>query len=61
MIDKKLEYYEMGLDPSELIERCRKLSRRWEKDLDSLMRSVPPKDDAVETVVSEVEKMKEDF
>lgn len=58
LIDKKLEYYDMELDPSELVERCRELGGRWDDKLESLMRSVPPKDKAVETVISEVEKMK---
>ncbi|MFP4050503.1 MAG: nucleotidyl transferase AbiEii/AbiGii toxin family protein [Thermoplasmata archaeon] len=54
LINKKLEFYDMKLDKSELIERCKELSVRWDKDLASLMKSVPPKDSAVKNVIDEV-------
>ena len=50
LIDKKLTYYDMRFDTSAFIERCNELSKRWYKDLGSLMEHVPPKDKAVELI-----------
>lgn len=54
LINKKLEFYDMTLDKSELIERCKELSVRWNEDLESFMKRVPPKDSAVKTVIEEI-------
>ncbi len=54
LINKKLQFYDMTLDKSELIKRCKELSVRWNEDLESLMKRVLPKDSAVKTVIEEV-------
>ena len=56
LIDRKLKYYDMRFDTSEFIERCRELSKRWYKDLRSLMENVPPKNEALEVIISEIKK-----
>ena len=58
LIDKKLAYYEMRFDPSEFIKRCDELSKRWYKDLGSLMEHVPSRDNALEMIQLETKKMK---
>ncbi len=58
MINKKLEYYEMKFFADEFIQRCTVLSKRWSRDLESLMKTVPDKDHALETIVSEVERVR---
>lgn len=52
-----LNVIDVKLDVSDLIGRCRMLSRRWEEDLRSLMETVPPRDEALETIFSGVERL----
>lgn len=58
MINKKLEYYNMKFDATEFIQRCKMLSDRWSKDLRSLMDTVPDKDEALDTIISKVERVR---
>lgn len=57
LIDKKLAYYDMRFDTSVFIERCKELSKRWYKDLGSLMEHVPSKNEALELILSDAKKM----
>ncbi len=58
LVDLKLKYYDMKLEVSDLVERCRTLSKRWERDLGTLIESVPPRDEALEAVFSVVEGLR---
>lgn len=53
-INKKLEYYDMKFDENEFLERCDILSKRWDKDLKSLMKAVPDKKEAFEKIKSKI-------
>lgn len=57
LIDKKLEFYGMKFDIVEFIERCKDLSQRWYRDLESLMEKPPSKDKSLEMILSEIKKM----
>lgn len=54
LIDKKLKYYDRRFDSSAFIKRCKELSKRWDKDLGSLMKNIPSKNKALEIILSEV-------
>ncbi len=58
IIEKKLEFYDMTLDISYLVVRCKELAVRWDKDLRSLMEHVPPKKEALDEIVSEIGKIR---
>ncbi len=57
MVEKKLKFYHLSLDPSVVSDRCEELAKRWDKDLSSLMENVPPKENALARVKSEISKI----
>ncbi len=58
IINKKLDFYDMSLNISDLLDRCETLSKRWDKDLRSLMETVPSKENALDLVVSELDEIR---
>ena len=57
MVEKKLKFYRISLEPSDVADRCEELAKRWDKDLSSLMERVPPKEIALARVRSEISKI----
>jgi len=57
MVEKKLKFYRISLEPSDVADRCEELAKRWDKDLSSLMERVPPKEIALARVISEISKI----
>ncbi len=57
MVEKKLKFYRISFEPSDVAGRCEELAKRWDKDLSSLMETVPPKEIALARVRSEISKI----
>ncbi len=57
LIKKKLKFYDITPDPSDVADRCEELAERWDKDLSSLMETVPSKENALAKVISKISKI----